>query len=102
MSDEQNSPVNSSPEGPAPAQPSPPSAPPQKDKKEAGKVLMQEITPDLSAASRRRRIFQTLVIPLLAILTGYKRSLLHRTFFGIASIPFEEQFLPFTAALATD
>ena len=70
MSDEQNSPVNSSPEGPAPAQPSPPSAPPQKDKKEAGKVLMQEITPDLSAASRRRRIFQTLVIPLLAILTG--------------------------------
>ena len=60
MSDEQNSPVNNPPEQPAPDQPAPLPAP-QKEKKDAGQVLMQELAPDLSAAPRRRRIFQTIL-----------------------------------------
>jgi general nucleoside transport system permease protein len=70
MSDEQKPPVNSSPEEPAPIQPAPPPAPAQKGKPDAGQVLMQELSPDLSGASRRRRIAQTIIVPLLAILTG--------------------------------
>lgn len=67
MSDEQNSPVKKLPEEPAPIEPA---TPPQKEKVDAGQILMQELTPDRSTAPRRKRAFQTIAIPLLAILTG--------------------------------
>jgi simple sugar transport system permease protein len=70
MSDEQNSPVNSSPEQSEPVQSVPPAAPAEKSEKDTGQILMQELTPDLATGSRRRRIIQTIAIPLLAILTG--------------------------------
>jgi ABC-type uncharacterized transport system permease subunit len=66
MSDEQNSPVENSPDQADPVQPTPPPAP----KKDTTQILVQELAPDLSGASRRRRITQTLLIPFLAIVTG--------------------------------
>ena len=66
MSDEQDSPVNNSPDQADPVQPAPPPAP----KEDTTHILVQELAPDLSGASRRRRITQTLLIPLLAILSG--------------------------------
>lgn len=70
MSEEQKSPVNSSPEQSNPVQPVPPSAPVEKSGKDAGQILMQELSPDFSTGPRRRQIIQTIAIPLLAILTG--------------------------------
>ncbi|MCU0489287.1 MAG: ABC transporter permease [Anaerolineales bacterium] len=64
MSDEQKPSNNPPAEQPAPVQP------PAESKPEAVQVLVQELAPDLSGASRRRRAFQTFGIPLLAILTG--------------------------------
>ena len=70
MSDEQNTPVKNSPDQPEPVQPAQPPASGQGGKKDTTQILMEELSPDLSGASRRRRIFQTMIIPLLAILTG--------------------------------
>ena len=70
MSDEQNTPVKNSPDQPEPVQPAPPPASGQGGKKDTTQILMEELSPDLSGASRRRRIFQAMIIPLLAILSG--------------------------------
>jgi len=37
---------------------------------DAAKILMEELAPDLSTQSRGKRIFRTILVPLLAILTG--------------------------------
>ena len=70
MSDEQNTPVKNSPDQPEPVQPAQPPASGQGGKKDTTQILMEELSPDLSGASRRRRIFQAMIIPLLAILSG--------------------------------
>jgi ABC-type uncharacterized transport system permease subunit len=66
MSDENV--INNPPENPSP-QPAP-EKPKTGNKKDAGKILMEELVPDRSKQSRRKRIFDTILIPLLAILTG--------------------------------
>ncbi len=70
MSDEENTSVNNSPDQPEPVQPAPPSTSGQDGKKDTTQILIEELSPDLSGASRRRRIVQTMAVPLLAILSG--------------------------------
>ena len=60
---------NDTPEIPS-AQGSPPDNPVNGSKKDAGQILIEEFTPDRSAQPRRKRIFQTILVPFLAILTG--------------------------------
>ena len=70
MSDEQNNSVNNSPDQPEPGQPSPTPPSGQAAKKDTTQILVEELAPDLSGASRRQRIVQTMAVPLLAILSG--------------------------------
>ena len=69
MNDEQTS-NNKPPEQPAPDQPTSSSSPAPQNKKTTEQVLMEELNPEFSGPTRRRRILQTIGIPLLAILTG--------------------------------
>lgn len=64
MSDQQNSSDNQPNDKPG-SSPTPPA-----QKPDAGQVLLQELNPDLAGMSRRKRLRQAVVIPLLAILTG--------------------------------
>jgi general nucleoside transport system permease protein len=67
MSDDNE--LKNPPDNPSSTQPVP-EKPETGKKKDAGKILMEELSPDRSKQSRRRRIIDTLLIPLLAILTG--------------------------------
>jgi simple sugar transport system permease protein len=62
--DEINPAENPSSMTPAPENPAP------GNKKDAGKILMEELVPDRSKQSRGKQIFNAVLIPLLAILTG--------------------------------